>query len=46
VYHAALYVADRLARLNNATVDTAYLSIIRAQFGAYVQYDRSRRRFI
>jgi hypothetical protein len=46
VYHAALYVADQLVRLNNATVDTAYLSIIRAQFGAYVQYDRSRRRFI
>jgi hypothetical protein len=46
VYHAALYVADRLVRLQNATVDTAYLSIIRAQFGAFVQYDRSRRRFL
>jgi hypothetical protein len=46
VYHAALYVADRLVRLHNATVDSAYLSIIRAQFGAFVQYDRSRRRFI
>ncbi len=46
VYHAALYVADRLVRLQNATVDSAYLSIIRAQFGAFVQYDRSRRRFL
>ena len=46
VYHAALYVADRLVRLHNATVDSAYLSIIRAQFGAFVQYDRSRRRFV
>jgi hypothetical protein len=46
VYHAALYVADRLVRLSNEMVDQAYLSIIRAQLGAFVQYDRSRRRFL
>jgi hypothetical protein len=46
VYHAALYVVDRLVRLHNAAVDTAYLSVIRSQFGAFVQYDRSRRRFL
>jgi hypothetical protein len=46
VYHAALYVADQLVRMHNSVVDTAYLSIIRAQFGAFVQYDRSRRRFL
>ncbi|MCC6180107.1 MAG: DNA double-strand break repair nuclease NurA [Chloroflexi bacterium] len=46
VYHAALYVADRLVRLSNEAMDQAYLSIVRAQLGAFVQYDRSRRRFL
>ncbi|MCC6176109.1 MAG: DNA double-strand break repair nuclease NurA [Chloroflexi bacterium] len=46
VYHAALYVADRLVRLSSEAIDQAYLSIIRAQLGAFVQYDRSRRRFL
>lgn len=46
VYNSALYVADRLVRLSQNLVDGPYLSMIREALGQYVQYDRSRRRFL
>lgn len=45
VYHAALYVVDKEVRLNAATVDHIYLSVLRRQLGQPIQYDRSTRRF-
>lgn len=46
VYHAALYVVDKEVRLNAATVDHIYLSVLRRQLGQPIQYDRSTRRFV
>jgi len=46
VYHAPLYVADRLVRLANDTVDGPYLAIVRDFVGRAVEYERGRRRFL
>lgn len=45
VYNAALFVVDREVRLSAQTVDHVYLSILRRELDAHVQYDRSTRRF-
>ena len=46
VYNAPLYVVDREVRLHARTVDTVYLSVLRAALQTPVQYDRSTRRFL
>lgn len=46
VYNAALYVVDREVRLHAQTVDRVYLSILRSQVSAPIQFDRSTRRFM
>jgi hypothetical protein len=46
VYNAPIYVADQLVRLSASLMDGAYLSVLRDALGEYVQYDRSRRRFL
>jgi hypothetical protein len=46
VYNAPVYVADQLVRLSGALMDGPYLAVLRSCLGQYVQYDRSRRRFL
>ena len=46
VYNAPIYVADQLVRLSGSLMDGAYLAVLRDVLGEYVQYDRSRRRFL
>ena len=45
VYNALLYIVDREVRLSGKAVDTVYKSVLGAELGISLDYDRSSRRF-